>query len=556
MNEVISRRDFVIVSALGATGLVIGCHSGNNFDIIVRHGVIVDGLGGAPYRSDLGIRKDKIVAMGDLSAAQAKQIIDATGHMVTPGFIDIHTHTDVELLANPRGESKIRQGVTTEVSGNCGTSPFPLSEADRVDMDARWQKRFGVGADWTDLDGFYRRLEASKIGINYATFTGQGDLRGFCVGLNDVPATSDQMSHMERVLAESMEQGSLGLASGLEYTPSSFANTDELVALCKIVAKYGGVYATHMRNEDDTVEEAVAEAIEISRRAGVSTQISHLKACNKNNWHKVPAILEQISKAREILPVDADRYPYTAWGTGLTTFLPIWARQGDTDEVLERLRNPETAQKIKTYAESRAQRIGGWDRVLISSCGGDGNSRFQGKYVSECALESNASPVDFVQTLLLSARNSVEVVGFAMDEDNLKTVLAAPFTMIGSDGNAVAPYGVLGEDIPHPRYYGTFPRVLGRYAREQNVMPMAEAVKRMTSMPAVKLGFKDRGVLKVGHKADIVIFDPKTVIDQATYTKPHQYPVGIDYVLVNGKMVIKQGEHTGELPGQVLRRGI
>lgn len=553
MKDNISRRDFVIVGALGATGLVIGCSGGNDFDIIIRNGVLADGLGGAPYKADLGINRDKIAAIGDLSKARARQIIDATGHLVTPGFIDIHTHTDVELLANPKGESKVRQGVTTEVSGNCGTSPFPLSEADRIDMDERWQKRFGVGVDWTDLDGFYRRLESSKIGINYATFTGQGDLRAFCVGKNDTPATADQMANMERVLAQSMEQGSLGLASGLEYAPSSFASTDELITLCKIVAKYGGVYSTHMRNEDDTVEEAVAEAIEISRQAGVSTQISHLKACNKANWHKVPAILEQISNARENLPVDADRYPYTAWGTGLTTFLPMWARQGETDDILERLRDPEISQKIKTYAESRAKRIGGWDRVLISSCGGDGNERFQGRYVSACAEESNKSAVDFVQELLLSARNQVGVVGFAMDEDNLKTVLAAPFTMIGSDGNAVAPYGALGDDVPHPRYYGTFPRVLGRYAREQNVMPMAEAVKRMTSMPAVKLGFKDRGILKIGHKADIVIFDPQTVIDQATYTDPHQYPVGIDYVLVNGKIVIKQGEHTGELAGQVLR---
>lgn len=555
MHTFISRRDFVKVTALGAGGLLMGCYGGNKFDVIIRNGRIADGLGGAPFRADLGIRGDGIAVIGDLSGAKAKQVIDASGRLVTPGFIDIHTHTDVELLVNPRGESKIRQGVTTEVSGNCGSSPFPLLETDRVKMAERWMERYGVEVDWHDLDGFFHAFEQKGIGLNYATFTGHGDLRAFGVGLHDTVPTQDQMIKMEGALAQSMEQGSLGLSTGLEYAPGSYATTDELIKLSLMVARYGGVYATHMRNEDDTVEEAIAEAVEICRQAGVSTQISHLKACNKNNWHKVDGMLEQIDRSRENLPVDADRYPYTAWGTGLTSFLPLWARQGDTDEVLDRLRNPETAQKIKAYAESRAQRIGGWDRVLISSCGGEDNKRFQGKYVLQCAEESDLTPVDFVQELLLSARNRVGVVGFAMDEENLEKVLAAPFTMIGSDGNAVAPYGVLGEGVPHPRYYGTFPRVLGHYARDKNVYPMAEAVKRMTSMPAEKLGFRDRGVLQEGKKADVVILNPESVIDKAVYTDPHQYPVGIEHVLVNGVVVIKDGEHTGATPGQILRHG-
>jgi len=324
------------------------------------------------------------------------------------------------------------------------------------------------------------------------------------------------------------------------------------VELCKTVDRYNGIYATHMRNEDDRVEEAIDEALTIARRAGVPLEISHLKACNQTNWSKVDRFLEKLEPICQNEPVTADRYPYDAWGTGLSSFIPLWARQGDTDDVLSRFRDPSDRKKILDYAQDRAQRIGGWDRVWISSCRSEGNKKCEGKSIQRIAQEDHQSPKVVVERLLIEERTHVGVVGFAMDEANLRKVLSAPFVMIGTDGNAVAPYGILGSGKPHPRFYGTFPRVLGKYVREEGLFTLADGIKKMTSMPADKLGFSDRGRIAVGKKADVVIFNPDTIIDQATYTDPHRYPVGIETVLVNGKIAIKNGEHTGVLAGEIL----
>ncbi|RMF09126.1 MAG: D-aminoacylase [Candidatus Neomarinimicrobiota bacterium] len=473
--------------------------------------------------------------------------------MVAPGFIDIHTHTDVELLVNPKGESKIRQGVTTEVSGNCGSSPFPLTSRGLEELNDYYRRKYGLEVTWENLDGFFRRLKRVGLGLNYATFTGQGDLRNAVVGPNDVPATPEDVRAMEALLAESMEMGSLGLSTGLEYAPGSYATTEELTTLCQTVARYGGVYATHMRNEDDFVEEAITEALTISRGAGVPLQISHLKACNRSNWEKIDRILDYLEPICRQEPVSADRYPYDAWGTGLSSFIPLWARQGTTEEVMNRLLVPEQQRKILAYARDRAQRIGGWDRVWISSCSLEENRACEGKSIAQIAAERKQSPEDVVKTLLLEERLHVGVVGFAMKEENLEKVLQAPFVMIGSDGNAVAPYGVLGQGKPHPRFYGTFPRVLGRYVREKQVLSLPAAIQKMTSLPARKLGLNDRGEIAIGKKADLVLFDPATVRDQATYTDPHRYPVGIPTVIVNGQLTLHNGRHTGVLAGEILR---
>ncbi|MFQ6614008.1 MAG: amidohydrolase family protein [Fidelibacterota bacterium] len=548
-----NRRTFIKTTSLVTAGVFAGCSLRQRFHVLIRNGLVYDGSGAAPQRLDLGLVRDKIVALGRFPNATADLVLEAGDLAVTPGFIDIHTHTDVELMANPKGESKIRQGVTTEVSGNCGSSPFPLTPGGVDDLDTYYMRHYGIHVTWENLQGFYDRFDRHSPGMNYATFTGQGDLRGAVVGQNDVPPTADQMKAMQRLLAESMEQGSLGLSTGLEYAPGSYAKTDELVALCEVVGQYGGIYATHMRNEDDRVEEAIEEALTISRQAGVPLQISHLKACNRANWNKIDRILENLEPISRNEPVSADRYPYDAWGTGLSSFIPLWARQGNTDEVLERLKSPLYRQKILDYAQSRAERIGGWDRVWISSCSLEKNKPCEGKSIQAIAREDRQTPEKIVERLLLEERTRVGVVGFAMSEDNLKKVLAAPYVMIGSDGNAVAPYGVLGSGNPHPRFYGTFPRVLGKYVREEGVLSLEEAVKRMTSMPAEKLGFSDRGRIAIGKKADLVLLNPKTVIDKATYSDPHQYPVGIETVLVNGKLTIHQGEHTGALAGEVLR---
>ncbi len=335
---------------------------------------------------------------------------------------------------------------------------------------------------------------------------------------------------MKNLIVSSMENGSLGLSTGLEYAPSSYASTEELIELNKVVAKYNGVYATHMRNEDDRVEEAIEEALKICREAGVSTEISHFKACNKSNWFKVDHMLEMIQNAADSgLPVLADRYPYIAYSTGLSVFLPLWSRQGDTEEILSRLQNKEMTDKIKEYAENRSQRIGGWDRIVIASCFSEENKKLEGTPIKEAAKKAGLSTFEFVKNLLIKEKNRVSIIGFAMNEDNLHKVLSSPLVMIGSDGSAVSPQGKLGEGKPHPRYYGTFPRVLGKYVREEKIFSLAEAIKKMTSMPAQKLNLKNRGLIQKGYFADIAVFDPTTIIDNATFINPHQYPNGVEY---------------------------
>ncbi|MDO9549306.1 MAG: D-aminoacylase [Candidatus Marinimicrobia bacterium] len=548
------RRDFIKTATLASAGLWLGCHPRNRFDLIIRNGLLIDGLGNPAQRMDVGIRNSKIIALGDLSKTTADRVIDANGLIISPGFIDIHTHTDSELLANPRGESKIHQGVTTEVGGNCGSSPFPLSDDDSHELYGNLKDRYGISKRWQTADEFLAIIEKARPSLNYASFTGHGDLRAFVVGKNDVQPTTAQLDEMKRVLAETMETGSLGLSTGLEYAPGSYAKTDEIIELTKVVAHYNGVYATHIRNEDDTVEEAIEEALEICRKSGVSLQISHLKACNQSNWHKVDHMLEMIHTAHDQgLPVHADRYPYNAWGTGLSSFLPLWSRQGDTDDILIRLQNKDDLAKIKPYTESRGKRIGGWDRVVISNCRSEKHKIYEGKSILDCVEITGTEPFEFIRKLLIAEQNRVGVIGFTMGENNLKKVLASPLVMIGSDGSAVAPYGKLGEGKPHPRFYGTFPRVLGKYAREEKILDLVTAVRKMTSMPAEKLGLKQRGYLKENYFADIVIFNPKTVIDNACFTDPHLYPTGIEHVIVNGKVTIENGEHTDTFAGRVLR---
>lgn len=556
MNSKLTRREFTKTGTIAAIGLIAGCSVNNYFDIIIKNGRVLDGTGTQGLNSDIGINLNKIAVIDNLEGASADLIIDAENLIVSPGFIDIHTHTDIGLLVNPKAESKIRQGVTTEVGGNCGSSPFPLNESAFAEYNKNLFERYGFKRSWRDTAGFLKALENKSASINYATFTGHSDLRACVVGRNDVPPTAEQMEKMKALLASSMENGSFGLSTGLEYTPGSFAETDELIELNRVVSKYGGVHATHMRSEADRVEEALEEAIQICREAEVSTQISHFKACDEGNWHKADHLLEMVHDAAESgLPITADRYPYIAYSTGLSIFLPLWSRQGDTDEILARLEDKKQISGIKKYTENRGERIGGWDRVVIASCFSDANKKWEGQSIEQAAEISGKDPFEFIRTVLVEERNRVDIVGFAMDEKNLKNVLSSPHVMIGSDGNAVAPYGKLGLGKPHPRFYGTFPRVLGKYAREDKIFDLATAVKKMTSMPAEKLKLKNRGQIKKGCYADITIFNPETVIDNATFIDPHQFPTGIEYVIVNGKITVDKGKHTGEMSGEILRPG-
>jgi len=554
MKPKISRRDFNRTMAVGTLGLISGCRFYNRFDTIIKNGMIIDGSGTQAIKKDIGIVGNKIVAIGDLKNTTAGTIIDANNLVVSPGFIDIHTHTDLELIVNPTADSKILQGVTTEVSGNCGYSPFPLNDMDFKELDSNVYDKYGFHPTWKDTAGFLRTLEDKKISINYATFTGHGNLRSSVVGKNDIQAIPGQLKKMKDDLERSMADGSFGLSTGLEYAPGSYASTEELIELNSVVAENGGVYATHMRNEDDRVEEAVQEALKICKEAEVSLQISHLKACNQSNWDKIDHVLEMIQTAAESgMPVKADRYPYIAYGTGLTAFLPLWSRQGTTEEILSRLRDNTLSSKIRDYSELRGENIGGWDRVIISSCFSEKNKKWEGKSIKASASALGIAPFEFIREILIEEKNRVGIVGFAMDENNLKKVLSSSLVMIGSDGSAVAPFGKLGAGKPHPRFYGTFPRVLGKYSREEKLFDLSTAVMKMTSMPATKLGLNKRGLIAKDHFADIVVFNPKTVIDKATFVDPHQFPSGMDHVLVNGKVTVSKGKHTEALSGAVLR---
>ena len=549
-----TRRDFIKTSFLTVGGLALGCSVRSRLDILIRNVRIADGTGKDLYTADIGLRNGKIIAIGSLKNATAHIEIDGKDLVAAPGFVDIHSHTDLELLVNPNAEGKIRQGITTDVSGNCGASPFPLTKVDVEKLRKRLLEQYQLDESWKDLDGFFSAIEKGGTSVNYMTLTGHGTLRNAVMGSYDRAPTADELKVMKKVLAHTLEMGSLGLSTGLEYAPGSYANTEELIALSKTVAEFGGLYATHMRSEDDRVEEAIEEALNISRQAGVSLQISHLKACNKNNWHKVDAMLSRISRARqEGIPVHADRYPYIAWSTGLSAFLPVSARQGTTEEMIERLKNRENEELVRNYVVGRGERIGGWERVLISSCRGTGGKDFEGRTLQDISLALGLNPYETVRKLLIDFKADVSTIGFAMEEGNLKKVLKAKFVSIGSDGSVRATYGPLFKGKPHPRSYGAFPRVLAKFVRDEKVLTLPEAVRKMSALNALKVGLTDRGFIRENYVADLVLFNPETVQDNATYLNPHQYPDGIPYVFVGGVPVIREGKHTGEHPGKILR---
>ncbi|MBN2356949.1 D-aminoacylase, partial [candidate division KSB1 bacterium] len=499
------------------------------------------------------IRGKKIAAIGDLSSASTRQSIDAAGMAVSPGFIDVHTHTDISLLIDPKAESKIRQGVTTEIGGNCGSSYFPLNGDHATEIKKELQKKYQLKVDWQDLGGFFRRLQQNGIAFNYATLIGHGDIRTCAMGIENRPPSPDEMKRMKTYLRAALEQGALGLSTGLEYTPGSFAETEEIIELCKVVAQYEGVYATHMRNEDVRVQEALEEALQIARLSGVSIQISHLKASQKRNWHKVPKLLQTIQSAHEGgMNIHADRYPYTAYSTSLKMLFPLWAREGEDEDFVGRLKDSGQWRKILPFVKDKIAALGSWASVLITRVKSEERRIFQGKSVEELALQAKQDPYEFVRALLIEEDGQVGMCGFGMSEENTERILAFPLTMVGSDGEAISPHGVLGQTTPHPRYYGTFPRYLGYYVRERKILPLAEAVHRITMLAAQKFGLKGRGRLSKGNYADVVILNPDTIIDKATFVQPHQFPAGIAYVVVNGKIVVANGKHTGALPGEIL----
>lgn len=515
--------------------------------ILLKGGLVYDGTGAPPVEADVAVDGDRISGIGPGLAEAGAAVIDIKGLAVAPGFIDIHSHTDRELLVNPRAESKIRQGVTTEIVGQDGSSLGPW-------RDTRERE---TSEEIVDIAGFFERLERGGSAVNIASMIGAGTVRGLVIGYDDRPATAEELAQMVALVAEAIEQGACGLSSGLEYVPGGFADLDELVALAEPLRGTGLPYASHMRNEDDQLMAAIEEALAVGRRAGVPVHISHLKAQGQRNWWKAEPVLHTLERAAEDGDeVTFDRYPYVAYSTGLTSLFPLWSRDGGTEAFLVRLDDAELQEAIEKAVRGKVAELGSWDAVQMTSADGEGLDWIKGRKVGALAQEVGKDPYLLLLEIVRQGQARIGMVGFGMSEENTAMILAHPLGMICSDGSARATYGPLSEGSPHPRSYGAFPRVLGHYCRDQHLMPLEVGIHKMTGMPARRLRLDHRGRVAVGAFADLVVFDPATVADRATFTDPHQYPVGIEVVLVNGEVVIRDGEHTGALPGRPLRVGV
>lgn len=534
--------------------------SGGAFDTIIAGGAILDGSGEEAFAADIGIVDDRIRFIGDLSAAHAPLILPAQGRFVAPGFIDIHTHSDVSATYLPGQASALAMGVTTQVVGNCGLGMgFALAD-DRFAFEMRALAAHGARIRWSSFREHLDFVEAGGIGTNYVPLAGQGTLRKRVIGLADRRPDANELAGMRRDLEAALEAGAWGLSSGLEYPPSSFADEEELTDLCRVVAAHGGIYATHLRNEGDLLVEAVQEALNVTERAGVPLQLSHHKAEGRVNWGKVRETLDMVDRARERgNDVQMDQYPYTAFMTSLSVqTLPRWALTGTAEELTARLTDP--VQHARILSEIRASHPdwqsldanSPWHLIRIGVC--RGRPELQGESIAALSQAAGVEPIKFVLALLAETGGYVSAVNFSMGEEDIATVMRYPWTSIGSDGVGTNPGGTGAADHVHPRSYGTFPRVLGRYVRELGILDFATAIHKMTGLPAARMGLKDRGRIAVGQYADITVFDPEQITDRATFEEPHQYAGGIDFVLVNGRVALEQGAPKEILAGRVLRR--
>ena len=531
-------------------------------DILIKNGTVIDGTGSSRQLAAVGIKDGKLVLGRSLDQASAARTIDATGLIVAPGFIDMHSHSDTTMLEDPGGESKAHQGVTTEVTGNCAYSPFPVSPNAGLAKSQRYGWPFSSPEwDWTDLDGWANFHEQKGISLNIAPQVGQSAIRQ-AIGLNDNrPPNKDEMNRMRSLAAEAVEQGAFSVSTGLTIAPSSYATTDELVELVGAVSQYeGAFYVTHARVWANEHVKAVEEAVEIGRRAGVPVQYSHMAIVDSRAFGDGHRMLGVIDKARtEGLDVTYDMYPYTAAGTDLKQLVPEWLQEGGVESMLNRLRDPDLRNKARDDLAQNGWFRGlpfVWSSMVISNVETVSNQDLVGLSIDEVALKRNTDPYDTMLSLIVEEENQLMIVMHNRTESDIRFFLGHESAMIGSDGNAISPTGRQSIDQPHPRFYGTYPRILGRYVREQpSVLSLESAVRKMSGMPAERLKLKDRGLISDGLMADVVLFDPITVIDQATFEEPHQYPLGIPFVFVNGVAVVDSGVHTGARPGCVLRRG-
>ncbi len=547
--------------------LLVSFVSAEDYDLVIRNARIVDGSGNPWFKGDVAIKQDKIARVGRFDG-RGKREIDAAGRLVVPGFIDMHSHSDISILREGEAQGKIRQGVTTEILGESGSAaprcprPQPPAEANATPAptpapaSAVTPDPDPLKIDWTDFKGYFKRLKKDKISVNVASFVGMGDVRSCAMGDDDRPPTPEELEKMRAIVDQAMRDGAMGLSAGLIYEPNSFAKTEEIVELAKVAARHGGIYSVHMRSEGLNITDAIAETIRIGEEARLPVHIMHFKVSGKNSWGKIGEAIAQINAARARgVEVTADQYPYIASSTGLTARLPDWASDGGTRKLLERLRDPAQREKIRVAtAESMARSGNDWKAAIVARMRTDANKKWEGKSIADVALALNKPEFDTVADLLLEEGGNVGMVYFAMHEDDVRLAMQQPWVSVGSDGSALNmdPSSRLSSGKPHPRSYGTFPRVLGRYVREQKVITLENAIRKMTSLAAQQMGIHDRGLLRKDMKADVVIVDEAKVIDKATFENPHQYGEGIDVVIVNGKVVLENGQHTGERPGVVI----
>jgi N-acyl-D-amino-acid deacylase len=528
------------------------------FDLILVGGILIDGTGASPRQADVGVVGERVVALGQLRQRETKRAVDVSGMYVTPGFIDIHGHSDLTLLVDPRAASKVRQGVTSDISGQCGSSAAPLAAQAREELRV-WAARYGLEPAWNSLADYLAVVEGQGIALNFGTFVGHGNLRQMVMGGADRPALAEETQTMGKMLARSFEEGALGLSSGLFYAPSSYADITELSALAQVVADYGGCYASHIRNEGPFLEAALEEAMEVGRLSGARVEISHLKLASRAHWGQAGRVLALLDAARiEGLDLAWDQYPYVAAATSLDAIVPPAFHSGGTAALLQRLRTEKDRARIALALadeDSSWENLAldpGWEDIVLSFH--PSQPDLEGSTIAQIAAGRGSRPLETALGLIVESEAQAEIVIHCMDERDVATILCHPCTMISSDAEAVAADGPLSEGKPHPRTYGTFPRILGRCVREQGLLTWEEAIHRMTGLPAARLRLRDRGVVREGAFADLAVFDPQIIADTATYEDPHHYPEGIQQVLVNGRFVVHDGRQTDERPGRVLRR--
>jgi N-acyl-D-aspartate/D-glutamate deacylase len=558
-NGPLKKRLFAIIFLIAASHLLWAQAASPPFETVIINGHIIDGTGSPWYSGDIGIRNGKIAAIGNLSDAGRNRTIDARGMVVAPGFIDMLGQSELTILVDPRLPSKIYQGITTEITGEGGSAApqtDALIRADRLKYD-----HYHITADWRSLQQYFARLEKQGMGINLASFVGATQVRRVVLGDDNMQPTPEQLSKMKELVAQAMREGAVGVSTSLEYAPAPYAKTEELIALASEAGKFGGIYATHIRDESNAVLPATDEALRIGREGHLPVEIWHIKVAGKANWGRMPEVVAKINAARaQGMDVTADTYAYTAWSNDFSAFIPAWAHDGGDAKLVERLKDPAMRARIRKEMmtasndwDNEWEEIPGPEAILISAVQNPKLFPLQGKTLAEIAKIENKDPMDALFDLLIEDHAFTEVVVFGMSEPDVTLALQQPWVAIDNDSSGASPEGILGQEHPHPRGYGTFPRILRKYVREEKKLTLEDAIRKFSALPAQRMGLTDRGVLKAGMWADVVVFDPATVRDLATFENPNQLSQGMEYVLVNGVPVIDQSKMTGALPGKVLR---